>query len=97
MRKENLTLKENNISLENARLHEVSQLRDRYESELLQLTTERKRLITQLSDNEVNKLEGHEKDSFLSLERQIATLLATIKTKDAEIAFLKRSIDTHKD
>ena len=61
------------------------------------MTTERKKLITQLSDNEINKYEGHEKDSFLSLERQIATLLATIKTKDAEIAFLKRSIDTHKD
>lgn len=34
---------------------------------------------------------------MLSLERQIATLLATIKTKDTEISFLKRSIDHHKD
>ena len=33
----------------------------------------------------------------MSLERQIATLLATIKTKDTEIAFLKRTIEANKD
>ena len=31
------------------------------------------------------------------MERQIATLLATVKTKDTEITFLKRAIDNHKD
>lgn len=38
-----------------------------------------------------------DKESILSFERQIATLLATIKTKDAEISFLKRAIDSHKE
>ena len=61
------------------------------------MTSERKRLVLQLSDCEGTRYEGNEKESYLSLERQVATLLATIKTKDAEIVFLKRSIDTHKD
>jgi phage shock protein A len=38
-----------------------------------------------------------DKDNILSFERQIATLLATIKTKDTEISFLKRSIDNQKN
>jgi predicted nucleic acid-binding Zn-ribbon protein len=53
--------------------------------------------MTRITEIEFHRTELHEKEPSNSLERQIATLLATIKTKDTEIAFLKRTIDTHKD
>jgi len=48
--------------------------------------------MTRVSDIEGAKKEGVDKEAYYSLERQVSTLNSTLKTKDAEIAFTKKTM-----
>lgn len=67
-------------------------MRSNFEIKIVELTTERTNLQTRLSQIDSNKREIIDRDSLSSLERQISTLSSTLKTKDAEIIFLKKTI-----
>ncbi len=67
-------------------------MRSNFEIKIVELTTERTNLQTRLSQIDSNKREIIDRDSLSSLERQISTLSSTLKTNDAEIIFLKKTI-----
>ena len=73
----------------------MNQQKIEFETHILKLTAECESLNSRL--NEINLSRASDaggSDSVASLERQIETLHATIRTKDDEITFLKKTIES---
>lgn len=94
LKQENLSLREAAIAADNAKWREVNEVKNALEAKLFDYSNERSQLLGKISELEVVRRDGVDREAHLSLERQVGTLSATLKTKDAEIGFLKKTVDS---